>query len=199
MWVETVADLEALYGTPSIAAIRKVAKRLTPLYRQWIMASRFVVLATVGPEGTDASPRGDHGPVALELDPGTLAIPDWRGNNRLDSLRNILRDPRVSLMFMVPGETSVVRVNGTAKISVAPELRERFEQGGKHPVTVIVIEIAEVYSQCSKALMRSAIWGRDDRALVPTLGQIIGEMTQGEIDGAEFDKAWPERARATLW
>jgi PPOX class probable FMN-dependent enzyme len=199
MWVETVADLEALYGTPSVAAIRKVAKRLTPMYRQWIMASRFVVLATVGPEGTDASPRGDDGPVALELDPGTLAIPDWRGNNRLDSLRNILRDPRVSLMFMVPGETAVARVNGTAKISVDEELRARFVQGGKHPATVIVIEIAEVYLQCSKALMRAGIWGRDDRALVPTLGQIIGEMTQGEIDGAEFDKAWPERARETLW
>ncbi len=100
--IETIEALEALYGAPSGAALRKVAKRLTPMYRQWIAASRFCILATVGPEGTDASPRGDDGPVALELDAGHLALPDWRGNNRLDSLRNIVTDGRVSLMFMVP-------------------------------------------------------------------------------------------------
>lgn len=122
-YVDSIAALEALYdATPSEAALRKVADRLTPTYRAWIMASRFCVLSTVGPEGTDGTPRGDVGPVMVELDETTLAMPDWHGKNRLDSLRNIVRDGRVSVLFMVPGSTSVVRVNGTARLSADAEL-----------------------------------------------------------------------------
>ncbi|MGH1458799.1 MAG: pyridoxamine 5'-phosphate oxidase family protein [Paracoccaceae bacterium] len=197
--IETIEALEALYGTPSGAALRKVAKRLTPMYRQWIAASRFCILATVGPEGTDASPRGDDGPVALELDAGHLALPDWRGNNRLDSLRNIVTDGRVSLMFMVPCEDTVVRINGRAWLSTDTDLRARFIQRSTHPVSVIVVEIKEVYSQCPKALMRSNLWSRDDKALVPSLGQILAEMTDGEIGAQDWDKAYPKRAQETLW
>lgn len=197
--IETIEALEALYGTPSGAALRKVAKRLTPMYRQWIAASRFCILATVGPEGTDASPRGDDGPVALELDAGHLALPDWRGNNRLDSLRNIVTDGRVSLMFMVPCEDTVVRINGRAWLSTDTDLRARFTQRSTHPVSVIVVEIKEVYSQCPKALMRSNLWSRDDKALVPSLGQILAEMTDGEIGAQDWDKAYPKRAQETLW
>ena len=116
-WIDTQSALEELYGTPGQPALRKVSDHLTPLYRKWIMASRFCVLTTVGVAGTDGSPRGDDGPVVLELDPHTLAMPDWRGNNRLDSLRNIVTDGRVSLMFMVPGSNTVVRVNGQARLT----------------------------------------------------------------------------------
>ncbi len=124
-YLKTVEDLEQLYGTPGEASLVKVARQLTPpCYRAWIMASRFCVLTTVGgDEGTDGSPRGDDGPVVLELDDKHLALPDWRGNNRIDSLRNIIRDPRVSLMFMVPGSTNVVRVNGAARLTDDADLR----------------------------------------------------------------------------
>ena len=129
--ISSISELEALYGQPSDAAICKVSPRLTPLYRRWIMASRFCVLTSVGPDGTDGSPRGEDGPVVQELDPQTLAMPDWRGNNRLDSLRNIISDGRVSLMFMVPGSTTIVRVNGRAVLSAGTDLRTRFERRGK--------------------------------------------------------------------
>lgn len=199
-FIETITALEALYGTPGAPAMRKVAHQMTPLYRQWIMASKLCVLTTVGPDGTDGSPRGDAGPVVLELDPGTLAMPDWRGNNRLDSLRNIVADGRVSLMFLVPGSTTVVRVNGHAKLTEDSDLRARFEQGGRHPATVIVIEIAEIYTQCARALMRAGTWAGLPKAEgLPSAGDILAEMTQGEEGGAAYDTAWPKRAAQTMW
>jgi len=197
--IEDIAELEALYGTPSDAALRKVAQRLTPAYRRWIAAARFCVISTVGPDGTDGTPRGDDGPVVLELDPGTLALPDWRGNNRLDSLRNIVSDGRISLMFMVPGDNAVVRVNGTAWLTDDAALRERFRRKSMLPATVAVIEIAEVYAQCPKALLRSGLWDRDDSAATPSLGEILDEMTSGEIDAGAWEREYPERARNTLW
>ena len=197
--IEDVAELEALYGTPSDAALRKVAQRLTPAYQRWIEAARFCVISTVGPDGTDGTPRGDDGPVVLELDPGTLALPDWRGNNRLDSLRNIVSDGRISLMFMVPGDNVVVRVNGTAWLTDDAALRERFRRKSMLPATVAVIEIAEVYAQCPKALLRSGLWGRDDSAATPSLGEILDEMTSGEIEAGAWEREYPERARNTLW
>ncbi|MCA1287293.1 pyridoxamine 5'-phosphate oxidase family protein [Salipiger bermudensis] len=197
--IEDSAELEALYGTPSDAALRKVAQRLTPAYQRWIEAARFCVISTVGPDGTDGTPRGDDGPVVLELDPGTLALPDWRGNNRLDSLRNIVSDGRISLMFMVPGDNVVVRVNGTAWLTDDAALRERFRRKSMLPATVAVIEIAEVYAQCPKALLRSGLWGRDDSAATPSLGEILDEMTSGEIEAGAWEREYPERARNTLW
>lgn len=197
--IEDIAALEALYGTPSEASLRKVAGRLTPAYRKWIAASRFCVVSTVGPNGTDGTPRGDDGPVVLELDPGTLALPDWRGNNRLDSLRNLVTDGRISLMFMVPGDNSVVRVNGKAWLTDDEALRGRFARKSMLPATVAVIEIAEVYAQCPKALLRSGLWDRDDSAETPSLGEILDEMTSGEIEAGTWDRTYPERARQTLW
>ena len=152
-------SLEALYGAPGPAATQKVARRVTPEFRIWLARSRFCILSTVGPEGTDASPRGDDGAVVRELDAGTLALPDWRGNNRIDSLRNIVRDPRVSLMFFVPGSNNVVRINGRAFVTGDDDLCRSFEKDGRHPRTVIVIEIAEIYTQCARALMRSGLLG----------------------------------------
>ncbi len=199
--ITDIASLEALYPkSPSEPALRKVARRLTPLYRRWIEASRFCVLSTVGRDGTDGSPRGDDGPVVLELDPSTLALPDWRGNNRLDSLRNIVTDGRVSLMFMVPGSTTVVRVNGHATLETAPELCGRFVQKGRQPKSVIVIAIAEIYTQCAKAILRSGLWmSHDESSRVPTAGQILAEMTNGEVDAAAYDEERRQRGPETLW
>jgi PPOX class probable FMN-dependent enzyme len=199
-YVESIGALEALYGTPGEASLVKVARQMTPLYRQWIAASRFCVLSTVGPDGTDGSPRGDEGPVVRELDPQTLAMPDWRGNNRMDSLRNILNDGRVSLMFMVPGSNTVVRVNGQARLTADPDLLESFEHKGGVPRTVIVIKIAEIYTQCARALIRSGTWsGVDESAGLPSAGDILREMTDGRIDGATYDAEWGARAAKTMW
>lgn len=199
-FITTLPALEALYGTPGEASLAKVARRMTPAYRAWIGRARFCILSTVGPEGTDASPRGDDGPVVAEIDPGTLALPDWRGNERIDSLRNIVRDPRVSLMFFVPGSNNVVRVNGRARITADGPLRETFAKGGKLPRTVILIEIAEIYTQCARALMRAGMWsGKNDTDGLPSVGDILKEMTEGRFDGAGYDRDWHGRAKASLW
>lgn len=198
-WVKDISALEALYGHPGAPSLRKVVPRLTPLYRKWIMASRFCVLSTIGPDGTDGSPRGGDGPVVAELDDQTLAMPDWRGNNRLDSLRNIVTDGRVSLLFMVPGSNTVVRVNGQARLTTDQNMLARFERKGRFPSTVVVIRIAEVYTQCARALMRAALWARDDSDGLPTAGEILAEASEGEEGGADYDAAWGARAARTMW
>ena len=198
-WIDRIEDLEAYYGTPVSAATNKVATRLTPLYRKWIMTSRFCVLTTVGEAGTDGSPRGDDGPVVMELDERTLAMPDWRGNNRLDSLRNVVSDGRVSLMFMVPGSNTVVRLNGEARLTADPDLRAKIDKNGRQPATVIVIRIGEIYTQCARAPMRAGLWNRDDTEGLPPVGEILAEQTDGAEGGAEYDAGWTPRAAKTLW
>ncbi|MCP5037434.1 MAG: pyridoxamine 5'-phosphate oxidase family protein [Rhodobacteraceae bacterium] len=199
-FLQTTEALEALYGTPAEASQVKVASHLTPTYRKWIEASRFCIVSTIGPDGTDGSPRGDDGPVVMILDSAILALPDWRGNHRLDTLRNIVADPRVSLMFMVAGSDNVVRVNGTAQITADKDLRARFEKNGKTPATVTVIHIHEVYSQCARALLRARLWKDGDQSEgLPTIGDMLREMTAGEFDGAAYDQDWPERATKSLW
>ena len=199
-YIENLDDLLALYRRqPSKASLTKVTSYLTPLYAKWIAASQFCVLTTTGPEGTDGSPRGDAGPVVQISDPKTLLLPDWRGNNRLDSLRNIVEDGRVSVMFMIAGSNEVVRVNGSAKLTYDAELRSGFGRKGIRPETVIVIKIAEVYIQCSRALLRSGLWAGNEIQDLPTMGEIIAEASNGEAGGQEFDTAWPERSVKTLW
>ena len=198
-YIDTITELEALYGTPGAASIRKVADHLTPLYSKWIAASRFAVLTTVGPDGTDGSPRGDDGPVALQLDAHTLAMPDWRGNQRLDSLRNVVADGRVSLMFMVPGSATVVRVNGQARLTADTDLRAQFDQQGRQPGTVIVIKVREVYTQCARAVLRAGLWSRNDADGLPTAGEILAEVSGGDEGGPAYDTEWPERAARTMW
>lgn len=197
--IDTIEALEARYGEVSPIAARKVRDRLTPCYRKWIEASRFAVLSTVGQEGTDASPRGDDGPVVAVADEGTLMMPDWQGNNRLDSLRNIVRDGRVSLMFLVPGSKNVVRVNGRAVLAVDEETCARFEQRGRHPRSVIVVTVAEVYFQCAKSLMRSRLWeSGDESEAVPTAGEFIAEF-KADHDAAAYDAGYAEYARDRMW
>ena len=197
--IETIAALEALYDQAVPSSISKVATKLTPKYRQWIEAAKFTIIATVGPEGTDASPRGDDGCVVRLAGDNTIHLPDWRGNNRLDTLRNIVRDGRVSLMFMVPGSKNVVRVNGDAILSADPDLTGSFEKNGKTPKTVIVIRVRELYFQCAKAIMRSGLWdGVDDSAKVPTAGDFLKEVTAG-FDGQAYDDGYAESAKARMW
>ena len=199
-WITTLDDLHAHYGQPGEASAVKVTDHLTPAYHAWVDRSRFCVLTTVGPEGTDGSPRGDEGPVVAVLDARTLALPDWHGNNRIDSLRNIVRDDRVSLMFLIPGANNALRVNGTARLTTDPTLCARFDRDGKHPRSVIVIRIAEVYSQCARALIRSAMWTSGDQSQgLPTVGDMLREITEGRIDGAAYDADWPGRAEKTMW
>lgn len=198
--VETVEALEALYERrPSGAALDKVTDRLTPTQARWIAASRFCVLSTVGPEGTDASPRGDDGPVVEIRDARTLLLPDWRGNNRMDSLRNIIRDGRVSLMFLVPGATSVIRINGRAVLSDDPEITGRFAHEEMHPRSVIVVTVAEAYPQCARAVLRSGLWTRgDESGALPSVGEMVAEAKAG-FDGEAYDTEWPEQAKSTMW
>ena len=198
--ITDIAALEALYSEPGAVSLLKVTDHLTPAYGAWIAASRLCILSTVGAEGTDASPRGDDGPVVKVLDARHLALPDWRGNQRLDSLRNLVRDGRVSLMFFVRGSNNVMRVNGTAIVTDDVELRDSFEKKGRTPATVIVVEIGEVYSQCARALMRAGIWaGLDDSTGLPTVGDMMAEITNGEEGGASYDTAWSARASKTMW
>ncbi len=197
--VRDIGTLEALYGQPGEASLIKVADQLTPLYAKWIMGSRLCMVSTVGPEGTDGSPRGDDGPVVQALDAKTLLLPDWRGNNRIDTLRNIVTDGRISLMFLVPGSNNVIRVNGQAVVSLDPALTGRFDQKGKQPRSVIVVTIAEIYSQCARALMRAGTWSAgDESGDLPTIGELLAEQKDG-FDGAEYDAQWGARAAKTMW
>ena len=197
--VRDIAQLTEVYGTPGEASLIKVADHITPLYAKWIMASRLCMVSTVGLGGTDGSPRGDDGPVVQMPDTSTLLMPDWRGNNRIDTLRNIVEDGRVSLMFLVPGSHNVIRVNGKAVVSLDPDLIGRFDDRGKLPRSVIVITVAEVYSQCARALMRARVWnGADESGALPTIGELLAEQKDG-FDGAAYDAEWAGRAEKTMW
>ena len=199
-WITTLDALHSHYGTPSAPAVVKVTPHLTPSYRAFLDRSRFCVLSTVGPEGTDGSPRGDQGPVVHVIDPRTLALPDWRGNQRIDSLRNILRDGRVSLMFLIPGSTTALRVNGTARLTADPALCHSFTRDDKHPSTVIVIQIAEVYSQCARAIQRSELWTCGDVSQgLPSVGTMLAEASDGAIDATQYDEERATRAHLGWW
>ncbi|WP_296041542.1 pyridoxamine 5'-phosphate oxidase family protein [uncultured Agrobacterium sp.] len=199
--IRSVEELKAIYDGCSEASLIKVTSHLTPEYRQMIEAAPFLALATVGPEGMDCSPRGDKGGVVRVQDDKTVLLPDWRGNNRVDSLMNIVRDPRVALMFLVPGSTTTMRINGSAVVSAEPALLESFTMDGKHPRTVTVITIKEVYFQCSRALIRSELWHPQnfiDPASLPTPGALL-KAAKADFDQDSYDKEWPERAAKTMW
>ncbi len=199
--ITSVAELEQHYGTPGEASLIKVTDRITKTYREYIEASPLLALATNGPEGLDCSPRGDPGQVAYIKDEKTLIIPDRRGNNRIDSLRNIVRDPRISLMFMIPGSNTVIRINGKAVVSIDPALIEKYKMKGKPPRTLIVVTIDELYSQCARALMRADIWTAEQKencTSLPTIGEILMEM-KTSFDGDTYDREWPDRAKNSMW
>jgi uncharacterized protein len=199
--VTTVEELEAIYHPINPTAILKEINRISPLYRKHLEASPFVIIATSGPEGLDCSPRGDPAGFVRVHDDRTLMIPDRRGNNRIDSLRNIVRDPRVALLFMVPGNGTTMRVNGRAVISVDPDLRAGFEMQGKIPASVIIITVESIYPQCAKALSRSRLWSADAQAGaddLPSIGQMMQQIDKG-FDGPGYDAAYPERLKQTMY
>lgn len=199
-WITTLDDLHARYGTPGTPAMAKVAPHITPAYRSFLDRSRFCILSTVGPEGTDGSPRGDEGPVVTVLDTGAVALPDWKGNDRIDSLRNILRDGRVSLYFLIPGSATSLRINGSARLTADATLCARFTKDGKQPRTVIVVKVNEVYSQCARALQRSALWTSGDQSAgLPTVGQMMQDASDGKIGGDAYDAERATRAHLGMW
>jgi len=201
--IATTAELERLYSdAPYGAAVFKETDRITPQYRKLIEAAPFCVIATCGPEGLDCSPRGDPPGFVRVADQHTLMIPDRRGNNRIDSLRNLVRDPRISLLFLIPGVGETMRVNGSARISTEPRLTESFAMNGKVPKCVLVVSVERAYFQCTKAIIRSKLWDPAsvvDRKTLPTPGSILAELTDGKMGGPEHDRLAPERIKQTIY
>jgi PPOX class probable FMN-dependent enzyme len=195
--------LRGAYSTgPMATSLAKVSDHVHPLYRPWIAASPFAVLATLGPHGLDTSPRGDAPGFVTVLDTKTLLLPDRRGNQRIDSLRNLVHDPRMALLFLIPGFGEALRVNGRARISAHPDLCARFAVDGKAPASVLVIGVASVYFQCARAIKRSGLWDPAQHVAVgclPSPGTILQALSESGIDGPAYDAALPARQAATLY
>lgn len=200
--ITDLQQLESIYGQARPVAVLKEKEELTDSYRKLIEAAPFVVLATSGPEGLDCSPKGDPAGFVRILDNKTLAIPDRPGNNRIDGMRNLIRDPRIALLFLIPGLGETLRVNGRARISIDPELLESFAIDGKLPRSVLVVSIERVYFHCAKAIMRSKLWedaSKVDRRTLPSPGAMVGELTAGQFGGAAYDREAPARLKAELY
>jgi PPOX class probable FMN-dependent enzyme len=200
--ITTVADLETLYGEVNKGSLMKETDRVVPEYRAFIEAAPFAALATRGPEGLDCSPRGD-GPGFVQVrDEKTLLMPDRRGNNRIDSLKNIVRDPNVALLFLIPGIGETLRVNGRAAISIDPDLLESFAIDGKAPKSVLVVTVEAVFFQCARAILRSELWNPKKhvaRGSLPSAGQILAALSNNQLGGESYDRDLPERQRTTLY
>ena len=200
--VETIEQLEGIYGSPGEASLVKEVPRIIPHYRSFIERSPFCTLATVGQEGLDCSPRGDVPGFVRVQDDETLLMPDRRGNNRIDSLRNIVGNPEVALCFLIPGSRTALRVNGEAHVSVDPKLLSEFAVEEKKPRSVIVIKTKAVYFQCGRAIVRSRLWESDaqvDPASIPSPGAVLAFLSNNQVGGSDYDSAWEERAQKTLW
>jgi hypothetical protein len=198
----TIEQLEALYSQPNERALRKEIPYVNEDYRAFIEVAPFVVLATAGPEGLDCSPRGDAPGFVRVVDERTLALPDRIGNNRLDSLRNIIVEPRLALLFMIPGVGESLRVNGRGRIATDPELLDSFAVGGKLPRTVLLIDVDSVYFHCSKALVRSKLWDpahHVERSRLPSTGEMLRRVSGADFDAATYDRELADRVRATLY
>jgi hypothetical protein len=200
--ISTIEQLESLFGPVGEASIAKEATALHPIYQQWIQASPFAVIATVGPGGLDVSPRGDPAPLVQIVDESTILLPERRGNNRLDGLRNILHDPRVALLFFIPGIRETVRVNGKATITLNQSILQSFAIDGAMPKCVLEITVEAVFFQCGRALIRSDLWElqkHQDAKNVPSAGAILSVLTQSRIDGFAYDADLPQRQKTTLY
>jgi len=200
--ITSLEALHGLYGAPVEAAIVKEVNHITPHYRAFIEAAPFAALATGGPEGLDCSPRGDVPGFVRVHDAKTLMLPDRRGNNRVDSLANIVRDPRAALLFLIPGSGNTLRVNGRAHLDTDPALLASFAIDERAPRSVIVLEVEACYFQCARAIVRSDLWNPAKHVapgVLPTPGQILAALSEDRVGGVEYDRAWTERARQTLW
>ncbi len=200
--ITSLAELEELYGHPKQTSFDKEVSYISPHYKTFIEASPFFALSTVSEEGTDCSPRGDPAGFVKVIDGKTIEFPDRRGNNRLDSLRNIVQDPRVSLLFMIPGVGETVRINGKAKVSTDLTRLEAHKMLGKLPKSVILVTVETIYFQCQKAIYRSGLWTEEakvDSKTVPTAGQMMQALSKVEFDGDAYDKAYPDRIKETAY
>ena len=200
--ITSEAELDALYDEPVPTSILKEVDRITDDYRKLIAASPFAILATSGPEGLDCSPRGDPRGFVRVADPKTLMVPDRRGNNRIDSLRNIVRDPRVALLFLIPGIGTTMRVNGRAYLSTDQELCASFTMEGKNPKRVVMIRVERAYTQCQKAIVRSRLWDpamHIAKSELPTVGEMMERLSNGEFNGKAYDAEYPERMKRTIY
>jgi PPOX class probable FMN-dependent enzyme len=200
--ITTIEQLEALYGPKNPASVVKEIDRLNPSYRKLIEAAPFVAIATGAPDGLDCSPKGDAPGFVRILDDKTLAIPDRPGNNRIDGFRNILQDPRIALLFLIPGVGETFRVNGRASISIDPELMQSFAVNGKLPRSVLIVHIETAFFHCSKAVVRAKLWdekAKIDRKSLPSTGTIVAELSQGTLGGETYDREAPERIKAQLY
>jgi PPOX class probable FMN-dependent enzyme len=201
-FVTTMDQLMGLYEAPSDVSVAKEIDHVSDHYRAFIEAAPFFALATGGPAGLDCSPRGDAPGFVRVADLKTLMVPDRRGNNRIDSLRNIMRDPRVALLFLIPGIGETIRVAGRAALSIDPDLMESFAVNGKAACCVIVITVERVFYQCTKAIIRSKLWDATrhvDRKSLPTTGAILAAQTAGRLGGDEHDRGQLERTLAKLY
>lgn len=200
--VRSVEELARHYGVPKEASTLKVANRITREYRALLEASPFFTLATAGPEGLDCSPRGERGGAFRIHDERTIIIPDRRGNDRIDSLTNIVRDPRVGMLFLIPGSVTTVRLNGTAIVTVDADLLTSFDRDGKRPRSAIVVTVDEIYTQCGRAVMRAELWNPGlhvERRSIPTAGDVLKAQSEGAFDAETYDAEWAGRAERTLW
>lgn len=201
--ITTLDELEALYPEEVYPPARvKETDRITNGYRALIEASPFCAVATSGPDGLDCSPRGDPKGFVRVLGEKSIAVPDRRGNSRIDSLRNLITDPRVALLFLIPGVSETLRIMGNATISTDPELCASFTMQGKAPRCVLVISVEQVFFQCAKAIVRSKLWDPSiqiERSTLPTAGEILAEISDGKVGGDEYDRSAPERVKATIY
>jgi PPOX class probable FMN-dependent enzyme len=196
------AELDAMYGEPLERSVRKQMAKIDELARQFIAASPMVMIGTEAEGAADVSPRGDSPGFVQVPDEETLLIPDRRGNNRLDSLRNVVKNPKVGLLFLVPGVAETFRVNGEGYLSRDPELTARFEVQGKVPRTVLVVKVKEAYVHCSRALVRSDLWNPEKfaaREKVPSFGTMLEAHTKGFVEAKQVDEDLITRVPATLY
>ena len=197
--ISSEQQLDALYDAPVPTSILKEIDHISDDYGHYISASPFVIMATGGPEGLDCSPRGDPAGFVRITDPKTLMIPDRRGNNRIDTLRNIVRDPRIALLFLIPGSGTTMRVNGTAELSIDPDLCASFSMDGKAPKCVIIVHVERCYTQCKKAIVRARLWNTETRqGELPSVGNMMQNLDSG-FDGKAYDAEYPERMKKTLY
>ncbi len=200
--IKSIEQLESIYGQPAPKSLVKEIDHISDHYRAFIDNAPFVTVATCGPEGLDCSPRGDPPGFVRVVDEKTLVIPDRRGNNRIDSLRNLVRDPRISLLFLIPGVNETLRINGRAEIVIDPDLCASFAMQGKPPRSVLVVTVERIYFQCQKALVRSRLWdvaAQIPRSELPSTGNMLEALSEGDFDGVEYDRGYPERLKKTIY
>ena len=200
--VTSTEQLESIYGDPPPTSLLKEIDYISEHYRAFIEKAPFVTVATCGPQGLDCSPRGDPPGFVRVVDEKTLMIPDRRGNNRIDSMRNLVRDPRISLLFLIPGINETLRINGRAEIVIDPDMCASFAMQGKLPRSVLVVTVERIYFQCQKALVRSRLWDVEaqiPRSELPSTGKILEALSENAIDGEEYDRNYPDRLKKTIY